>query len=97
MSDRSTVFVYDSCMATKTISLEMDAYEKLRRAKRSSRESFSEVVRRGRWSEEVGTAAGLLAALQALTKNHPDALLGEEALERLERRAATRARRPRTA
>ena len=33
-------------MPTKTISLELDAYEKLRRAKRFPRESFSEVVRR---------------------------------------------------
>jgi len=34
-----------SCMATKTITLELDAYEKLRAAKRG-RESFSSVVRR---------------------------------------------------
>lgn len=33
-------------MPTKTISLELDAYEKLRKAKRFPRESFSEVVRR---------------------------------------------------
>lgn len=33
-------------MPTKTISLELDAYEKLSRAKRFPRESFSEVVRR---------------------------------------------------
>lgn len=33
-------------MATKTISLEMEAYNKLRRAKRFPRESFSEVVLR---------------------------------------------------
>jgi hypothetical protein len=33
-------------MPTKTISLELDAYEKLRSAKRFPRESFSEVVRR---------------------------------------------------
>ncbi len=84
-------------MATKTISLEIDAYEKLKRAKRSSRESFSEVVRRGRWSEEEGTAAGLLAALEALGKNHPEALLDEEALDRIDRRAAARSRRRRTA
>jgi len=33
-------------MATKTITLEVDAYERLKRAKRTPRESFSEVVRR---------------------------------------------------
>lgn len=33
-------------MATKTITLEIDAYERLKRAKRTPRESFSEVVRR---------------------------------------------------
>lgn len=33
-------------MATKTITLELDAYERLKAAKRSPRESFSEVVRR---------------------------------------------------
>lgn len=33
-------------VATKTITLEIDAYERLKRAKRTTRESFSEVVRR---------------------------------------------------
>ena len=33
-------------MATKTITLEIDAYERLKRAKRTPRELFSEVVRR---------------------------------------------------
>ncbi|HMO50677.1 MAG TPA: antitoxin VapB family protein [Kiritimatiellia bacterium] len=33
-------------MATKTITLELDAYERLKAAKRTPRESFSEVVRR---------------------------------------------------
>ena len=33
-------------MPTKTITLELDAYERLKAAKRSPRESFSEVVRR---------------------------------------------------
>jgi len=40
------MIVYCSDMATKTITLEMDAYERLKAAKRSPRESFSEVVRR---------------------------------------------------
>lgn len=38
-------FVYFSCTPTKTITLEIDAYEKLRAAKRGG-ESFTEVVRR---------------------------------------------------
>lgn len=38
--------VYDDGMSTKTITLELDAYERLKAAKRSPRESFSEVVRR---------------------------------------------------
>ena len=48
-------------MATKTITLELDAYERLKRAKRSPRESFSEVVRRLPLPAEAITAAGLLA------------------------------------
>lgn len=40
------MIVYDLYMATKTITLELDAYERLKAAKRSPRESFSEVVRR---------------------------------------------------
>ncbi|OGV73411.1 MAG: hypothetical protein A3K19_10930 [Lentisphaerae bacterium RIFOXYB12_FULL_65_16] len=47
-------------MATKTITLELDAYERLRRAKRSARESFSTVVRRAVWPEEPLTASALL-------------------------------------
>jgi predicted CopG family antitoxin len=47
-------------MATKTITLELDAYEKLRKAKRSPRESFSSVVRRAVIPEETHTAADLL-------------------------------------
>ena len=40
------MIVYCNGMATKTITLELDAYERLKAAKRTPRESFSEVVRR---------------------------------------------------
>lgn len=45
-------------MATKTITLELDAYEKLRLAKRAG-ESFTEVVRRAMWVDTPLTATGL--------------------------------------
>ncbi len=51
-------------MATKTISLELDAYEKLKRMKRG-RESFSEVVRRARFDEAKGTGAVVLEEMAA--------------------------------
>ncbi|MBN2551497.1 MAG: hypothetical protein JXB06_01950 [Spirochaetales bacterium] len=55
-------------MATKTITLELDAYEKLRRAKRSPRESFSSVVRRAVIPGESKTAGELLQWLKARMK-----------------------------
>jgi hypothetical protein len=45
-------------MATKTITLELDAYEKLRHAKRGG-ESFTEVVRRAVWVDAPVTGASL--------------------------------------
>jgi predicted CopG family antitoxin len=47
-------------MATKTISLRLDAYEKLRQARRSPSESFTDVVLRATWPEKSVTGAELL-------------------------------------
>ncbi len=47
-------------MATKTITLELDAYERLRAAKKSG-ESFSEVVRRAEFAESPLTGESLRA------------------------------------
>ena len=82
-------------MATKTISLELDAYEKLKRAKHSSRESFSSVVRRARFDDEPATAAELLDSLRRLGRARPETLLSEEALDALDQRARSRSARPR--
>lgn len=50
-------------MPTKTISLRMKAYEKLRRAKRNG-ESFSDVVMRARWDDLPATGEELLSVLR---------------------------------
>jgi predicted CopG family antitoxin len=65
-------------MATKTISIDLAAYEKLRRARLRPDESFSQVIKRGRWEEPRSTGAALLAAL-AKSPN-----VSDEVLDRLE-------------
>ena len=52
--------MHNACMVTKTISLKLDAYEKLRAARRQPSESFSQVILRARWPEETVTAGELL-------------------------------------
>ena len=47
-------------MPTKTISVHVDAYERLKRAKRSSSESFSDVIMRARWDSVPLTAVAYL-------------------------------------
>ena len=87
--------MHDPCMATKTITLELDAYEKLRHAKKSDRESFSEVVRRARWDDDAPTGATILAHLRELRAKRPEALLPDEVLDRIEERVRTRSAHPR--
>ncbi len=81
--DRSGWFMYYSCMATKTITLEIDAYEKLKKAKRSPRESFSSVVRRAVFPAEPCTAADLLIIMNRRMREKSVAL-DEAALDRLD-------------
>jgi predicted CopG family antitoxin len=55
----------DLCMATKTISVDLEAYQHLCRAKTSEKESFSQVIRRAVWKPKAGTGGQLLAELRA--------------------------------
>ena len=65
-------------MATKTISIDMEAYRRLTRARLSPKDSFSQVIHRARWDEQAKTCGGLLAALPHLPK------VDDAVLDRLE-------------
>lgn len=57
--------MHAACMATKTISIDIEAHRRLSAARRTPKESFSQVIRRAHWEEEAPmTGAGLLALLQ---------------------------------
>lgn len=49
-------------MVLKTISIDLEAYERLRRARRSRSESFSMVIKRAIWPAPPRTAGALLEA-----------------------------------
>lgn len=51
-------------MATKTISLDLAAYELLRKARMRPNESFSQVIKRARWDVPGSTGKALLEALE---------------------------------
>lgn len=77
--------MYAEAMATKTISLDLEAYERLCRARLSPDESFSRVIKRARWRDERKTAAGLLAALEEAPLPDPAALERLEEAQRHDR------------
>jgi hypothetical protein len=54
-----------ACMGTKTISLKIEAHERLKAARRYPTESFSEVVLRATWPEDTVTARELLAMVRS--------------------------------
>jgi predicted CopG family antitoxin len=67
--------VYVKCMAVKTITIDLEAYEALAKRKKGN-ESFSQVIKRT-FSEERYTAKHLLENLEEVS-------LSEETLDRIE-------------
>ncbi|HOW67343.1 MAG TPA: antitoxin VapB family protein [Candidatus Paceibacterota bacterium] len=66
-------------MATKTISIDIEAYERLRQARILPTESFSEVIHRAIWPQSTKTCGALLAFL-----SDKPTYLGEEEIRHLE-------------
>jgi predicted CopG family antitoxin len=71
-------------MPTRTISLRIEAYDRLRAARRSPEESFSQVVVRAQWPERTITGAELL---QRLREHGP--MLSEDQLAAIEAASVT--------
>lgn len=63
------------CMATKTLSVDEEAYRALVRAKQHRRESFSQVIKRAKWDDGPKRCGGLL--------NRASGKISEATLERL--------------
>ncbi len=59
-------------MSVKTISLKLEAYERLRAARRYPTESFSEVVLRASWPDDTVTAGEFLGLRRASTARFSD-------------------------
>jgi hypothetical protein len=70
-------------MSTKTISLRLEAYRRLRQARRRPGESFSDVIMRAEWPD-LGMTAGAL--LRLYESEGP--FLSEMALTRIEEASA---------
>jgi hypothetical protein len=70
-------------MATKAISLELDAYERLRKARRTPSESFSSVVRRAIFPGTPCTAGEVLEVARRRIAEGKS-LLPAESMDRLD-------------
>lgn len=69
-------------MATKTISIDLEAYERLSRARLHPGDSFSRVIKRAKWESPAKTCGDLLESLAGMP------VAGDDVIERLERAQA---------
>jgi predicted CopG family antitoxin len=72
-------------MATKTISLDLVAYERLALAREHPKESFSHVIRRAQWPANGNRGFDLLALLEELPPVNSEVLEALESSQELDR------------
>ena len=65
-------------MATKTLSVDLETYERLSRARKHPKESFSQVIHRAIWSENEKSGRRILELMQMTEP------ATEETIQRLE-------------
>lgn len=71
--DKLRACMHGACMATKTISIDLVAYEALTKARKSPGESFSQVIRRATWdTRSPATGSELLEMLKDSPSGPPD-------------------------
>ncbi len=82
--------VHVPCMASKTISLSIESYNRLKAARKHPGESFSSVVQRARWDEALPLSDGrrILEYYQELEASGAPLYLDEETLDTMDARVS---------
>jgi len=78
--------MHATCMATKTISIDLEAHRRLSAARRTPKESFSQVIHRAHFLDEAPvTGEGLLRLMQDLDPVAPEVIEALEAGQAVDR------------
>jgi predicted CopG family antitoxin len=75
--DNLHLCMHGACMATKTISIDLVAYEALNRARKTPDESFSRVIRRAVWTERSPATGLELLEMLKKAPAAPEDLVGQ--------------------
>jgi predicted CopG family antitoxin len=69
------------CMATKTLSVDLEAYERLSRARKHPKESFSQVIRRAIWADNTKSGRKILELMTTSEPATEDAIARMDAVQ----------------
>jgi len=82
--------MHGACMATKTISIDLAAYERLTRARVNERESFSKVIKRALWPTPKSSGRAIADALDTMAHAPIEVINTLEANQALDKPPADR-------